>query len=76
MNNRMLGYLLVLSAVYSSKHLHQFISDNPVFQMKLFFGRTIRMLDRLKPISKTLGRDQHVLVSLMNAMLRDESTLG
>ena len=64
--------MLVLSAVYCSKHLRQYISDNPAKTMEFLFRRTINMLKNLKPISATLGHDQYILECLREVVLKDE----
>lgn len=65
--------MLVLSAVYCSKHLRQYISDNPHQTMDFLFKRTISMLKNLKPISATLGHDQYILECLRDVVLREDT---
>ncbi len=64
--------MLVLSAVYCSKHLRQYIHETPYERMDFLFRRTIGMLRRLKPISATLGHDQYILECLKEVVLRDD----
>ena len=67
--------MLVLSAVYASKHLKRFISSDPAKTMDFLFARTIRLLRHLKPISATLGHDQYILECLRDVVLKeDEAT--
>lgn len=63
------GNMLVLSAVYCSKHLRGYISDDPTQTMEFLFRRTINMLRRLKPISATLGHDEYILRCLQEVVL-------
>lgn len=67
--------MLVLSAVYCSKHLRQYISDNPFVKMEFLFKRTINMLKYLKPISATLGHDQYILECLREVVFKEEDDL-
>ena len=64
--------MLVLSAVYCSKHLKQYISDDPTMRMAFLFRRTINMLKTLKPISATLGHDQYILECLRDVVLKED----
>ena len=67
--------MLVLSAVYCSKHLKRFISEDPTSKMDFLFRRTIAMLKRLKPVSATLGHDAYILECLREVILRDEDSI-
>ena len=64
--------MLVLSAVYCSKHLRQFISDDPATRMDFLFRRTINMLKNLKPISATLGHDQYILECVREVIFKND----
>lgn len=69
--------MLVLSAVYKSKHLKQFIispdvTETPKQIMRRLFARTISVLADLKAISKTLGHDQFILSRLKDVVFEGE----
>lgn len=69
--------MLVLSAVYKSKNLKQFImgpdrDETPKQIMKRLFARTISMLKDLKPISAALYQDQRILTSLRDVVFEGE----
>ena len=53
--------MLVLSAAFRSKTLGSYIDSN---QLDRLFGRTIKLLKRLAPISQTLDRDSFILQCL------------
>ena len=72
MTCRQFGNMLVLSAVYSSKHLRSKISENPEVTMRHLFERTVNQLKRLKPISATLGHDEYILRCLKDVVLGDD----
>ena len=74
---RQFGNMLVLSAVYKSKHLGKYIAypgmeRTPYLVMKYLFNRTIALLGDLKPISPTLGQDALILSHLKDVVLKEE----
>ena len=68
---RQFGNMLVLSAAYKSKTLGSYIAQQ---QLKRLFGRTIKLLGRLAPISQTLERDCFILQCLRKVVFEDANT--
>lgn len=71
------GNMLVLSAVYKSKHLKQYIiapdkNESPKQIIQRLFRRTIAILSDHKSISKTLAYDQFILDRLRDVVFEGE----
>ena len=64
--------MLVLSAVYKSKYLKQYLGDRPRVTIGHLFKRTINFLASLKPISATLGYDCFILQNLREVVFEGE----
>ena len=64
---RQFGNILVLSATYKSESLSYLVEKT---QLDHLFDRTIKFLDRLGSISKTLRRDMEILVHLKEIVFR------
>lgn len=67
------GNMLVLSAAYKSKTLGQYVEHKKLSHL---FDRTIKMLNDLAPISKTLAKDCAILRCLRKVVFEGNDTLA